>query len=169
MLDQPEPKKTAGSVVSGFYKGEAYPAIRSQIYCKNCKRNDFHFLNIKSTIARLLVKTLSLGLVGIVGTYRCRCCGQKRIGRFDFIRGPETPKRQPLVRLPKKNEESFQSEQRRHRRISFFQKINPLNRIFASRDSWKSTRRRSRFQRFLSGLWQGRKKRSRRFKKRRNW
>ena len=168
MLDKSESTKVTGSRISGFYKGEACPAIRSQIYCKNCKRRDFHYLNIKSTTTRIFVKTLSLGLIGFVGTYRCRCCGNKRIGRFDFVRGPENPKRSPRVRLPKKNDEGFKAERRRYQRISFLQKINPLSRYWARRNSWKSAQRRTRFKRYLAGLRPGRK-RNRRFKKRRNW
>ncbi len=169
MLDEFKLNDAGKPRVTSLDRGEAYPTIRSQIYCRDCKRPEFHFLGIRSAPFRALVKIFSLGLIGLVGTYRCRCCGNKRIGRFDFVRGPEKPKRPVLVRRRKANDDSFQFEQRRNQLSRFLQKINPMSWYWASRDSWKSVQRRNRWRRFFAGMLPFRKIRNRRIKKRRNW
>jgi hypothetical protein len=102
---------------------------RARIWCKNCKRKDFHYLNIHPPLWRNSVKVLTLGIIGFFGVYRCVCCGKRRIGRFDILRGPERPKR---------------SERKSWR---------------SSHESWKHVQRREQIKKFFLGLVRRRSRR----------
>jgi hypothetical protein len=173
MLDKPEPNDLKTSRSPRYDRGEGLPVVRSKIFCKNCKRRDFHYLDIRSTEIRLLVKAVTLGAIGLFGMYRCRCCGTRRIGRYDFLRGPEQPRKSNGIlknlRPAVGPSTSFQWEKRRQFVAGILRSLNPFSWIARRKESWKWVQRRERVRRFFLGLWPSRKRNHRRFKKRKDW
>jgi len=111
--------------------------VTCKIHCKKCCRKEFHFLAIKGSFWRLLYRTLSLGLIGFFGLYRCVCCGTARMGRFDIVRG--------------KSQKGADFSER---------SLNPFSWWFNRRDSWDHAQRRSRWSKMFrrSSKRGGRKK-----------
>ena len=95
--------------------------VSCRVHCKKCCRKEYHFLNIEGRTQRFITRILTLGLIGVVGQYRCVCCGTARMGRFDIIRGRD------------QGDADFAPN-----------KLNPLNWWFERRDSWDSAKRKSR-------------------------
>lgn len=133
---------------------------RGQIWCKFCKRWDYHFLTIQPAWWRVLLRIVTLGGITLVGVYRCRCCGTRRIGGVDIIRGPDRPARESSSPSRRSSETEWRHAVRRSRRKSMLGKLNPFTWISQGTDSWAFVKLRSRVKRWFSSLF--RKRRSRR-------
>ena len=70
-----------------FFPGESAPDDL-RLFCSRCWRTEYHFLSVKARgrYAYRLWRYWTLGLVDLVGTFRCRCCGHQRFWRFDLFR-----------------------------------------------------------------------------------
>lgn len=113
------------------------------VHCKKCCRKERHFLNIRGAGYRFIYKVITLGGIGLVGQYRCVCCGTPRIGRFDFVRGRESG------RAPKPSRRSWWERRR---------------------DSWKGAQRRQWWSNLFRRSSRRRSKyKHKPFKKKRRW
>jgi hypothetical protein len=56
-----------------------------RIFCRRCWRVEYHFhvLPERSKNTYLVACICSLGLAKLIGPYRCRCCGNRRMWAFD--------------------------------------------------------------------------------------
>ncbi len=72
-----------------------------RLFCNRCCRFEYHFLSVKAHGRHIyrLWRYWSFGLIDLVGTFRCRCCGHARLWRFDLFRsGPSTAHRRTRER-----------------------------------------------------------------------
>jgi hypothetical protein len=61
------------------------------LFCNRCWRKETHYLAVKAhgRRAHRFWRFGTLGLIELFGSFRCRCCGNKRYLRFDLF-APET-------------------------------------------------------------------------------
>ena len=58
---------------------------KKKLYCFSCHRMEYHYNALKGTAYHHLLVGFTFGLALIFGPYRCRCCGYRRLCRFDFL------------------------------------------------------------------------------------
>lgn len=145
-----------------------FAPTRNEIWCKNCKRKDHHFLAIRGRGKRLFYRILTLGTIVFYGFYRCRCCGTRRVGSIDLFRGPDRPN---IVRTPvsSSDRDDFRREQRKLRISRFFRAINPFRLFQRDDDGWDRDKRKHRVRQFFSKLaWWRKRDRTRKSRRRRH-
>lgn len=56
-----------------------------RIYCFSCHRREYHYNAMKGRSFHYLLVGFTFGLIILFGPYRCRCCGHRRMCRYDFL------------------------------------------------------------------------------------
>ena len=56
-----------------------------RLYCFACHRLEYHYNALKGTYYHHLLVGLTFGLAWLFGPYRCRCCGYRRLARFNIL------------------------------------------------------------------------------------
>jgi hypothetical protein len=56
-----------------------------RMYCFACHRAEYHYNALKGTAYHHLLIGLTFGMAVLFGPYRCRCCGYRRLCRYNFL------------------------------------------------------------------------------------
>ncbi len=56
-----------------------------RLYCFSCHRTENHYNTLKGQSYHYLLIGMTMGLVWLFGAYRCRCCGHRRLVRFNNL------------------------------------------------------------------------------------
>ena len=56
-----------------------------RLYCFSCHRTENHYNTLKGKSYHYLLIGMTMGLVWLFGAYRCRCCGHRRLVRFNNL------------------------------------------------------------------------------------
>lgn len=124
---------------------------KKQIWCKNCKRRDYHFLAIRGQGNRILYRIVTLGTIALFGFYRCRCCGTRRIGSVDLFRGPDRPDSE-RSQVHGSDSSGFRREQRKLQIVRFLRALNPFRFSSSNDHGWNREKRRHRIRKYFSNL-----------------
>ncbi len=56
-----------------------------KLYCFSCHRMEYHYNALKGKAYHHLLVGLTFGIAWLFGPFRCRCCGHRRMCRFNFL------------------------------------------------------------------------------------
>ena len=56
-----------------------------RLYCFACHRMEYHYNALKGKAYHYLLVGATFGLAWLFGPFRCRCCGHRRMARFNFL------------------------------------------------------------------------------------
>ena len=56
-----------------------------KLYCFSCHRQESHYFALKGKAHYYLMAGMTFGLILLFGPYRCRCCGHKRLCKYNFL------------------------------------------------------------------------------------
>ena len=71
-----------------FEESEAHERWQSRsgklrLFCFNCNRMESHYNSMKHRWYFWVLSGMTLGIIGLYGPFRCRCCGNKRLLKSD--------------------------------------------------------------------------------------
>ena len=121
-----------------------------KLYCFSCHRQESHFFALKGRSHYYLMIGMTMGLILLFGPYRCRCCGHKRLCRYNFLNIRYHWHRRKYTRSPSTIASSRSSSSRRsssRRDTKKFAKVEsaPENDVAAqSKTSGKRKKKRRR-------------------------
>ena len=73
-------------ISDGFNESAALSTTKSKrLYCFACHRMEYHYNALKGAYYHHLLIGITFGLALIFGPYRCRCCGYRRMVRYNFL------------------------------------------------------------------------------------
>lgn len=76
-------------ISDGFASVGNSPAKASRkslrLYCFSCHRTENHYNTLRGKSYHYLLIGMTMGLVWLFGAYRCRCCGHRRLVRFNNL------------------------------------------------------------------------------------
>ena len=80
MSDETTTEESPASTADKQYVGDA------KLFCRRCWRDEYHFHSYRARrpVSFQFWRIACLGLLDLVGPYRCRCCGHRRFWRLDF-------------------------------------------------------------------------------------
>ena len=56
-----------------------------KLYCFSCHRQESHYFALKGKAHYYLMVGMTFGFILLFGPYRCRCCGHKRLCKYNFL------------------------------------------------------------------------------------
>ena len=72
-------------ISDNFNQNVSSNAKNRKLYCFSCHRLEYHYSALKGTSYHYLLIGCTFGLALIFGPYRCRCCGHRRLCRYNFL------------------------------------------------------------------------------------
>ncbi|MEZ6094891.1 MAG: hypothetical protein R3C03_11770 [Pirellulaceae bacterium] len=58
---------------------------RRLLFCFHCHRREYHFHTLRKKSVFPLLIGMTLGMLSVIGPYRCYCCGNHRLFNFDSL------------------------------------------------------------------------------------